>query len=990
MRTELRILTLLWLLSLAEYCLASFADLTLTHARKLQSTQTPEQLEEQEFDWITYIDSNVDLQGGVFDKTGAWMHYNAFGRHEKRKYSRKYPSNRSLYKTEKKILDLLNLFQRRNVSLSERTLVIYLLPTLSGDRSMETMVNSVKLFSSAVLMDSGEETHNFYWINAIKATHNPYLPYFPQSAHNLVVADWAQPLPPQLLTLYTLELLYQHRITQQFGSVLFLDSDTRGPWGYRAGGQWVSVLRNLLFTGAAEVANVNDGLHHDPHNIGLAGPIVSCELTPHVQNFSFIMKSTLLDSFLAAFNTSLSFRHLRGVMKYNLQYFSVIVRKKYNISSLLYKQAGMEGGVWGGECLNPQTYSPIFLRQMTSSLPTTTSNNHQLPPALLPPSPSPANPLLWCSLNLTSLLFTPWGVDRGGGGNVNLELCESVKNQAYALMTAISIREGLDLMIPEAYQGGLLHDLYLQHEAEIFGREAGVTQVSAKRDTSWKLGSGEGVFDVNSMLRKIYLPPANITSRDGDISGLSTGAGGSVTGVRQAGGGGLAGTVDWGGRLRKGGQICLLVKSQAAWLDKVNSTEEVRDYFDTFHHHIRSLLRQSDPNWVAFYFLLDGGNIAGHGVRLKSLLDSYGDSRLQHLKLRARLPKSERDARGSSSSSSSSSLPPDPTYLTELALHRTLLSPHCAYLSITDARTIYGRDVISQVRRVGKDKDKENYRRTVGAASSLYQSHFTPPSQRRRLTVENATNALSRNDGEEVEETRLRILQSQAEATFQDTWKELIGVEQSVAPPVVIVPTDSHKPLYSVIRSRGEESLIHGPCVALIVTMQISVMGMAGIPPPELLSMPSVFLQRDYMLHQRVSIGNFTALASNLRLPSSSSSSSSSTSSPSQHSSPTPEQLYLSHLLAALPSRPHYLPLRSFSSLIFLAPSPLWCLGGGRVWLGHPHPDHARCYTQRALSLLALHDDPEHPKYEWNDGNRHLCLRYSAKGYAYFMHAGIV
>ncbi|RYH32052.1 hypothetical protein EON65_01170, partial [archaeon] len=351
MRWVLWILTLVWLLCLIDHTRANPSDNPWSHRRKLQSAQTPEQLEELEFDWITYLDANVDLQGGVFDKTGAWMHFNAFGRNENRKHSRKYPSKRSLYRSEKKILDLLGLYQRRNVSVSDRTLVIYLLPTLTGDRSMETMVNTIKLFTSAVVMDSGEDTHNFYWINTIKATHNPYLPYFPTSAHNVVIADWAQPLHPQLLTLYTLELLSDHRIAQQFGSILFLDSDTRGPWGYRAGGQWVSVLRNLLYgrdeEGRGEVIEEDP---RDHHNIGLAGPIVSCELTPHVQNFSFIMKTTLLSSFLTAFNTSLSYKYLRGVMKYNLQYFSVIVRKEYNISSLLYKQAGKVGGVWREEC----------------------------------------------------------------------------------------------------------------------------------------------------------------------------------------------------------------------------------------------------------------------------------------------------------------------------------------------------------------------------------------------------------------------------------------------------------------------------------------------------------------------------------------------------------------------------------------------------------------------------------------------------------------
>eukprot|EP01031_Cornospumella_fuschlensis_P026965 gene26965-32580_t len=280
--------------------------------------KTKAEQEEAEFDWIGYLSQNADLQQVLPDRRSAWVHFVEFGRREKRSFSSLRPQPESLEKAQVK-------FHR------------------TSDVAVDTMANNVKMFAFAVRSDRPENSGNLYWINAPFADVNPYLQYFPTDAANVIVSDWhvRNPLYPILLTLHTCSLLYKQRATQQFGSLLFLDSETRGPFAYRERGEWVQVYRNLLYRpddiyNLAKLGGAGVSMKSNKHNVVLAGSTISCEVAPHIHNSSYIVRSDVISPMLRALlPEDVSFKHARGILKYSLQYLSTLIKKNYNIASLM-------------------------------------------------------------------------------------------------------------------------------------------------------------------------------------------------------------------------------------------------------------------------------------------------------------------------------------------------------------------------------------------------------------------------------------------------------------------------------------------------------------------------------------------------------------------------------------------------------------------------------------------------------------------------------
>ncbi|RYH12970.1 hypothetical protein EON65_36790, partial [archaeon] len=311
------------------------------------------EIEEADFDWIVYLSQNSDLQQALPDRRSAWVHFNEFGRKEKRPFPSKRPETASLEVAQVKFRSFIMDNIQRNVSVLDRTLIIYYLPSIN-EGALETSINNIKLFAHAVKSDRPEDSSNLYWINALHAASNPFLRYFPTDAANVIVADWhlTNPTHPILLALRTCDLLYKQRATQQFGSILFLDAETRGPLAYRERGEWAQVYRNLLYRPDDVYSLARTGREtsvlgkRNKHNIVLAGSMLSCELAPHIQNHSFIIRSDIVSPVLRALLPSqVSFKHTRGILKYSLQYLSTLTKKSYNITSLMYINMG-RGPVW--------------------------------------------------------------------------------------------------------------------------------------------------------------------------------------------------------------------------------------------------------------------------------------------------------------------------------------------------------------------------------------------------------------------------------------------------------------------------------------------------------------------------------------------------------------------------------------------------------------------------------------------------------------------
>lgn len=638
-------------------------------------------VEEQDFDGIAYIDMNPDLQTSVADASAAWMHYYFFGKMENRKFPRKLPEQQSLEIADRSIRSFVKDLAKRAVPLNDCTLVMYYLPAVEG-RSVEALLNSVKIFASAVQSDSASSS-NFYWINTIQAESNPFVRYFPTS-DNVAVASWALPVDQGLLTLRTLDHLERADILPSFGSVMFLDADTRGPFTYREEGDWLAMYRDLL----------------RPHHIGLAGSSFSCELTPHVQNHSYIVRSSVVPIMLQAFNMSGPYGQFRATMRFNLQYLSVIVRRYYNITSMLHQQHTQEPYFQSG-CMS--------YNRLTNTMSTVHNSGYHSAgnTALL-------NPLHWCSVDFQKLIFYPWGGDR-------LEqTCRHTKQQMYQALLKLNRNEpSPQLQAPETLRGGMLHDLQLQYEHEMLTHHR---------------SSGSGGADTEGKARQ----------------------------ARR--------------------QVCVIVRGlPSLHLLNARITPNVslsdRDYFHSYHHFIQSMFRQTDPNWMAFFYLLDDHQ--AFAPQLKQLLEGYTDPRLRFIGKSRRYRARNKTAALSTNNA-------------DFVLQRVLQQPNCKYISFSTGNNIYGSNVVESVQSA------------VARQADVYSS--ATGSKQPLTAAQRAYNALTSSNLK--------------------------------ADPVkmIVLPVDSKMYLYKEHAARDYKPSAEGACTSLIVSFHVNVLGTSPSPATSMFS----------------------------------------------------------------------------------------------------------------------------------------------------------
>jgi hypothetical protein len=456
--------------------------------------------EEVLFDWVAYLDANLDLQYAINDASAAWSHYSTFGKKEQRTFISKIPDVKHVRLAEQKIQGYINIMETQQIPIPNRTLIMYYLPTVQDNyRSTEAVLNTLQLFAAAVISDTGESSSNLYWINIIEASNNPYLRYLPHGAFNVIIFSWDIPKTQNLITLRTLEYLNlrSQPLSSFLGSVLFLDIDTRGPFLYRHNGEWVSKYRSLL--------------SHD--HVGMAGSSLSCELVPHIQNHSYIIQSHLIPLLLQTFSFNKTYKELRALFNYNLQYLSVVIRRTHNITSLLYEHY-----------TNTAYFMNICLtsKQIESHTSDTSHLSHRSSRIVLHQQKllgyhvkekTPRNPFLWCLLNLTSLIFYPWGGERS-----HQRICTPMKHQMNAVLSMLQQQEVyLQLQVPETVQGGLLHDLCLQYEYEVFiASQHPYQRLQLQQEAARGVGgAGKGGRKVNQvclLIRSVFRHRSNNTT----------------------------------------------------------------------------------------------------------------------------------------------------------------------------------------------------------------------------------------------------------------------------------------------------------------------------------------------------------------------------------------------------------------------------------------------------------------------------------------------
>lgn len=550
---------LLGLLGLLACCCALLRGDVINKYMKYNPKASESTIEEYEFDWIAYLDMNPDVVGPKMDQDFAWQHYYEFGKKEGRHYPRRFPEDRSLANAEKKMIAFVGSLDRRRVSVSERTLLLYYLPTVPDATSHDALMNTFKIFLQAV--DKDTLSSNFYWFNVLQGDESPFSRYIPRNRTNVVQLHWEGAIEQNLLQLRTLDLLHGSGMHTAFGSVYFGDVYTRGPLALEANGQWIAAYRSLL----------------NKHNTGLVGASFSCELVPHVQNHSWAIHQNTVPLMLNAFTLSNGYRKWKGIVRYNLQYLSVLVMKKHNISSLLYQNA-LKEEYFSGRCLTPQGVE------------------------------ASKNPIYWSNLPLSQLVFVPWDY------HTYIHQSASMKSAMIAYLYEFHSRSpSAQLFIPETVYGGYMHDLTLQYNYEMY-MEAIAAKFAHNHPKNIDAdGTGRLGQQVCLLVRSSYIhsKDRNISLLDEDFfSGFDN--------------------------LAKCKPPCPCCHLYGA-LSQANFTDGRYISFHTLRTHAphpqltpscAALLRQTDGNWIAYYFITDHFPFS---TKLKKILAEFGDSRLQFL-----------------------------------------------------------------------------------------------------------------------------------------------------------------------------------------------------------------------------------------------------------------------------------------------------------------------------------------------------------------------
>jgi hypothetical protein len=231
------------------------------------------------FDWIAYLEINSDLYGkGLRTKYDALIHYRNSGKGEFRSFVPSVPSAGSWQAAAQK-------FSAYWASCAgcagKRNLIVYHVEDVGvTDDALDLTVNNVKVFLLALMhhaSTSSASQRAFYWFNVAGLMENPIRKLIPADLPNVAVVDWAIAPSPFYSFVQTLRQ-FDPRMLTSVDAIFSTSSGVRGPLHRVEGGAWVAEFRRLL----------------DANNVGLVGPIISCEGGAHVQNHMFAIRPAVV------------------------------------------------------------------------------------------------------------------------------------------------------------------------------------------------------------------------------------------------------------------------------------------------------------------------------------------------------------------------------------------------------------------------------------------------------------------------------------------------------------------------------------------------------------------------------------------------------------------------------------------------------------------------------------------------------------------------
>ncbi len=312
--------------------------------------------------------------------------------------------------------------EKRGVAEQQRSLAIYFLDQSNADNSPDVVENNVKLFASAVSLHDETATHQaFYIFCVVGGADNILSRFLPYKALNAAFITAPKSHNDLLAHVHTVTLLGDN-IVNKFGSVLFLNQDARGPFEDRRNGKWWQRFVSVF--------------QQNP-SVGIVGPMISCEIGPHVQTHVFAMRSDVALKVFHEFNP----KRAAGKKNKNRHLETSISEEAISMGhaiTSLYYQRRFNRTIFTGDCA-VNVGNSAFHR---------------------------SNPTSWCGVSPQDALFLRFG---GAPLRIKGYYCQDTLQTIAHVTEQIALAEpSAQLVTPETIYGGHFYPLYKEYNTELW------------------------------------------------------------------------------------------------------------------------------------------------------------------------------------------------------------------------------------------------------------------------------------------------------------------------------------------------------------------------------------------------------------------------------------------------------------------------------------------------------------------------------------------
>jgi hypothetical protein len=331
-----------------------------------------------------------------------------------------------------KVLDYIATMDSENVHPSHRALAIYHLGSPSHDDSIDVAENNVKLFMSAVKQHSGNSTYRaFYVFNVVNAHANPLFAHRLPDLPNVAYRRGYHHTMGDLMSLVHTVTLIGEGILNKFAMIMYLHSGTRGPFYNRQNGEW---WKHFM-----------EPMKENP-KLGMIGPTISCDTTPHMQSYTMVTKVDVAVAIAKDSNFKKATRKRGPTANLQQMLTNAALTLGYQLSSIYDRYArGLQ--VFNGTC-GVGTANSIYFA---------------------------ANPTSWCESTPNKLLFLRWG---GAPMRVRGYYCQNVIDSVRARTLEIAYEEkhlSVQYVLPETMYGAPWYSATKDYDLEVW-RDRSVVQ----------------------------------------------------------------------------------------------------------------------------------------------------------------------------------------------------------------------------------------------------------------------------------------------------------------------------------------------------------------------------------------------------------------------------------------------------------------------------------------------------------------------------------